>query len=328
MRKLLILSVLLLCSCAVPSRISFVPQASPTARQEGLQQATPQIDKDVKGGTNDAFLMGETSATTPSAPDYGIATQAALISALKAANETTNALQKELSDQKIKALQVQADIENAKAQAAKYDAAQKASAVLVAQADAEKAQAQARKVDAENEAKRLEVQRLQAQADAENAKTQQLLLLFIDALSISGFLLGARVISRRAPVVVEPEAQESEQPDTGPLVEKRIPAMGTMVRRETPPGWSTELMFSFSQTVRRPYNPQGIPLTRDEWVGADKLLSRPLWNQLDIYICTTNNYAYAINATGSLAWTPDGEQWLSLFDGEQAPHSEELPISA
>lgn len=178
------------------------------------------------------------------------------------------------------------------------------------------------------------VQALQAADDAAQAQTagyravaaptMQISVAFV-CLVIAACLIGYVTSKWRGQRAAQVEESQIQPPPSTPLVERPIPAVGQMVKRETPPGWSTELMHQFAQTVRRPSNVEGEPLARDKWVGT--MLTRPLWNQFEIYVCKTFQYAYAINDTGSLAWTPDGERWLVLFDGPLPP-PEESPISA
>jgi hypothetical protein len=175
--KYLILLTFLLSACA----------ASPTAPAPEQPQATPQM-------VQPAATRASEHTATPAIDR--VATEIFLIHELQTAQADTAALRDQIAGQNIQAEQIKLDTQKSVEETAKYNAAQADSEARRSQTDA---QIEKSKVDAmalQVEAERLEVERIQAEAAAENAKAAQILQVCVIAILAIGAIVALRLVSR------------------------------------------------------------------------------------------------------------------------------------
>lgn len=181
-------------------------------------------------------------------------------------------------------------------------------------------------------------QALQAADDAAQAQTagyravalptMQISVAFV-CLVIAACLIGYVTSKWRGQRVAQGEESQAQQvhPEYAEL--SPIPATGTLRVVVVPAGVTRPHIAALAQTVARTGNEHGIPFTRSNWRDV---FPRAEWDALIAWMLEPRQmYVRKVHPekeNSSLILTPQGEQWLSMFENDPAPTDGEYPISA
>lgn len=254
--------VIIMCAALVAVACACTVSAGPGY---GTPQGTPQAEN-AQEATGAALVAINAQSTTPAPTRYAVPTvneQGTAVMAIATANERVNQLQRELADQKLAALQVQAQIERAKADAARYESVNRASAAKETQSAVDMAANVAAQKEADNEAARIAILTERAQNDlAYSGAVYALALALICAMLIVNRVLNRPHVSK----VIAPVGKTYFSRPWVPV------SKSGHITKEIPVDISTMMMF-----LR--YAVDGLPLGENSMVKSGRWWSGEGWRE-------------------------------------------------
>lgn len=300
----LLLLPLLLAACALPVRDGMVlraPQESPTAALQGIE-----------GGKQAQNAPQATQKPAEVQIDY-VATQTAILDALAVSQGQTAALQKQLADENIRRDEIALQIEQAKVETAKYQAAIGASETAKIEAENERLRLTNETKRLDNERIKLDVELAQAQAAIADARTRALVALFvIVAACVAGIWFTPRMRQPRQGVAVEAEPPAHDPfPELQKLNRPIIPVSDTTLDTDTNPPGNIDKFRAYVD-----YALQGWALGQNSVVKAKIYGSHPEYKEVLTWM---RKKRYTSEQNGQIGLSDKGKRDLKLWSYDFNP---------